>query len=501
MTATGAGRPAGGYRVGMPLAATHRRYSYVWAVVVVAASAVAVGQPAGTSGSATRPGSAQDWVLSYSRHPSPDRFEAKLKELAGTGVFRNERASVPMTAFVARLMADNPDRLDGWVTAVGRLNESDRPVLIRALRQADTGPARKRLKQLADDGGADAAVAAEAMGEPVVRFDKLTATEMLPEQLDGCWWSFFATGDRAYADAVFRCAALPGRPNAADLNRAAARWSAASLAKADDRVAAALVAYVANASAADRASLEPLAHAGRPPAATKPATRPAATHPTTRVGSAEEWMRGYHRHPTPDQFADRIAELAADHLLMDGTDAGDRVGFFARLMAHEPDRLDAWIVAVDTLDAGYRPVLFDALRQADTQATRKQLARLMDAGSPDANAAFAAACKAVVHLKQLRPAAMTPDQVDECWGAFFETGNRAYLGPVFGCAALPTQSGVYYKGSASAQFMTSIYVHADDDVAAALDEYVEKAPAAERAELQPYTRAAAAATSRPATRP
>jgi len=128
------------------------------------------------------------------------------------------------------------------------------------------------------------------------------------------------------------------------------------------------------------------------PAAGSATATTAAARPMTS-GEADRFATWYYRRPQPELVAQAIAGLSTE-FLKDRAEVF--VGFFAELFAANPDRAEAW-----------------------QKAGRQQgwtLSYVVDA------AVKLSGPGAVLAEKQL-----SVEQNDRCWGAFFASGNPAYL--------------------------------------------------------------------------
>jgi len=176
------------------------------------------------------------WMQTYYQHPSPERFEAEIRNLQRAGVLANEKSFYPTAAFFGRLFAANNDKLQGWMSVIDSFPEGDRNVFIVALRWANTPATEELLKKYASGEGPFAKYCDRIRAKTPPDFKALTSPA--PPELDGCWGSFFATGDKDYVLSVIRCAAAPEpQANADRMSRMAARWSLKSLCRTHPAIA------------------------------------------------------------------------------------------------------------------------------------------------------------------------------------------------------------------------------------------------------------------------
>jgi hypothetical protein len=169
-----------------------------------------------------------DWFQQYYQHPSPERFETEVQKLQQRGALSTKNAYYSMAAFSARLFALNGDKVQQWMSVVDRFPEQDRKVFVTALRWADTTNTISLLKQYALARGEFGKYCSQILAS--VPPDFKTLTDPTPNELDGCWGSFFVTGDKDYVLTVIRCAVAPRKPDSKNvLAQQAARWSLKAL--------------------------------------------------------------------------------------------------------------------------------------------------------------------------------------------------------------------------------------------------------------------------------
>lgn len=87
-----------------------------------------------------------DWMTFYYKKPSPERFVPEVRALAKKGALGKDTARAPLTAFLSRVMAQNPDNISEWLTELQDLSKSDRKTLLNAAWYSNTDQARDYLK-------------------------------------------------------------------------------------------------------------------------------------------------------------------------------------------------------------------------------------------------------------------------------------------------------------------------------------------------------------------
>jgi hypothetical protein len=167
------------------------------------------------------------WMTYYYLHPQPDLLVPALLYADTSGLV--DKGQAPLTAFVSRIFANNPQRISGWTEQLKALSNHSKPMLWTALWWSNTAEGKQSLEGLVNTlDGTQATEVHSQMGhapEPLESMDIKT-----PEVLDELWGAFSATGDEKYVDRLI--SVLPWQNNAGDYMRmsigAAARWSLTS---------------------------------------------------------------------------------------------------------------------------------------------------------------------------------------------------------------------------------------------------------------------------------
>ena len=127
---------------------------------------------------------AQDWIIHYYEHPTPERFVTEVRALGAAGHLCNPKTTALMSVFLSKVMAANPARVDGWLTDLRDLNDCDRQALLAAAAHSNTSEARAYLGRQPD--------AAKYLRKPV---DLDTLDMQSPSSQDLLWAAFFASGE------------------------------------------------------------------------------------------------------------------------------------------------------------------------------------------------------------------------------------------------------------------------------------------------------------------
>jgi len=128
--------------------------------------------------------SSDQWLSSYFRNPQPDRFVEEVRAMSSGGYFSKQSSQPPLIAFLGRVMAQNPGKIEGWMKALDDLPVSDRDVMYAALWFSGTEEGKRSLaaRGIKDYDGKN---------PPVI----LTMEIDSPTVIDMLWAWYFATGD------------------------------------------------------------------------------------------------------------------------------------------------------------------------------------------------------------------------------------------------------------------------------------------------------------------
>lgn len=168
------------------------------------------------------------WMTYYYLHPQPDLLVPALQYADSTGLI--EKGQAPLTAFVSRVFAQNPDRIKDWANDLKGLSNRSKPMLWSALWWSTTIPGKEALDSLMTTlTEKQKTEVISQMAHPAEPIEQMEIKS--PEVLDELWGAFSATGDVKYVNRLMTV--LPWAQNAnGDLNRmmigSAARWSLTS---------------------------------------------------------------------------------------------------------------------------------------------------------------------------------------------------------------------------------------------------------------------------------
>jgi tetratricopeptide (TPR) repeat protein len=175
--------------------------------------------------------------LLYYAKPEPDRFPALLADLQAEGVL--VLGHMTAAGFLSQVFHDNPDRINGWVPALWKLDDAARAYVWLSLWFSNTAQAKAILEDAAHKENGSAA-------ELATRLAKTPSQPLLElpvdsgNSLDLLWGAFFATGRQDFVAKIIDC--LPWSlkdPKADKLKVAigrAAEWSLRTNAGRDPHV-------------------------------------------------------------------------------------------------------------------------------------------------------------------------------------------------------------------------------------------------------------------------
>ena len=127
-----------------------------------------------------------DWMMFYYKNPAPEQLVAEVRAMTKAGALKDPNAQPPTVAFLSRVMAKNPTKINKWLEELGDLEKNERSVVFAAAWYSDTDEARAFFKKKGLQDYLDQE--APAILEMEVKD---------PSTLDMLWGYFMATGDEA----------------------------------------------------------------------------------------------------------------------------------------------------------------------------------------------------------------------------------------------------------------------------------------------------------------
>jgi len=129
---------------------------------------------------------AEDWLSSYYKRPTPERFIPEVRALRDQGALSDSSHAVPIAVFLGRVMAANPELAGKWLTELEDFRGADRETLLLAASLSGAPDAVAYVRRQPD---------AKDYEQESVDIRALEPKD--PVVLDMLWADFFATGDAA----------------------------------------------------------------------------------------------------------------------------------------------------------------------------------------------------------------------------------------------------------------------------------------------------------------
>lgn len=189
---------------------------------------VAAGLALATSLAARADTSAQAWLETYYLNPRPAELSPAVHRLSRSGWFEESGHTATAVGFLATVFANNPARVEGWLSDLSDLPLSHRRLVAASLWQAGHPLGSELLKRLSGNSSVRTDVERLAARESIA----VVETPVLsPSSMNLQWGAFLASGNERHVVAVLEAMGTD-RPNL-DL---AARQSLAQNAVAHPRV-------------------------------------------------------------------------------------------------------------------------------------------------------------------------------------------------------------------------------------------------------------------------
>jgi hypothetical protein len=177
------------------------------------------------------------WFTYYYQNPEPDNVPEALKFAGKAGLLDDKKAVPPMVGFLAGVIRNNPEEVNGWMDALKPLEEPIFGVVVLGLWYADLPDSKKQAYSILDQHPKlKDQYKFLYQGSPMA-VDRIPL-EQGPWVLDLLWGNFMATGDKAPVVRII--SALGWIDVKGDTNRllvaGAAKWSLTSNAVQHRRV-------------------------------------------------------------------------------------------------------------------------------------------------------------------------------------------------------------------------------------------------------------------------
>lgn len=173
---------------------------------------------------------ADRWLQQYYQNPRPDDFLTAVHTMSREGALSRTQNASASIGFFATVFAQNPQKVNFWLSQTATLPEADRRLLAAAAWQAGHPRGARLLRELSQHSSA------EIQQEIALLLDRgakpIKETPVLSESsMNLHWGAFLADGEDAHVLAVL-AAFGSGQPNLSS----SARYSLAQNAAAHERV-------------------------------------------------------------------------------------------------------------------------------------------------------------------------------------------------------------------------------------------------------------------------
>lgn len=135
-----------------------------------------------------------DWVMSYYKNPSPEKFIEGVRDFSEKNMFENESSRLPTVGFLSGVFANNPTKVKDWLSELSSSPKEDLNWIYNALLYSKAEVASELFKEYFFDGNAydeDAYLIFIEQIPPIFEMPLDHASV-----LDMNWAYFFATGDQ-----------------------------------------------------------------------------------------------------------------------------------------------------------------------------------------------------------------------------------------------------------------------------------------------------------------
>jgi len=127
---------------------------------------------------------ASDWINSYYKSPSPNRFIPEVRDMVKEGALKRKKSKLFIIAFLSQVMRANPDKIEGWLEEFENIDDDQKSVLYASAWYSHTEQALRFFKQRKLH---------KYLEQPAL--DILALKVDNPSVLDMLWGYYFATGE------------------------------------------------------------------------------------------------------------------------------------------------------------------------------------------------------------------------------------------------------------------------------------------------------------------
>ena len=154
--------------------------------------------------------------------------------------------------------------------------------------------------------------------------------------------------------------------------------------------------------------------------------------------SSERWLQTYYQSPQPERFVEEVHDLSRRGLLAKPNNRPPMIGFLSQVLAQNPQKITAWMTALDDLPAAEKAILQNALWHSG----RPEGVRYLE--SKDLQEYRAKLPPDILTLE-----ITSPEPLDMLWGYFLATGKEAPVRRIISAFNLAPYAGSLAKYNTS----------------------------------------------------
>lgn len=148
---------------------------------------------------AARASTAQAWLETYYLNPQPEQLTQNIIALSREGYFDKQANIATSIGFISTVFAQNPTRVDGWMSELSRLPEREQRLLAAALWQSGNARGAQALRELSQNSAvrADVERLANKPSQAIENTPVRSASSMNLK-----WGAFLATGNESHVVSI-----------------------------------------------------------------------------------------------------------------------------------------------------------------------------------------------------------------------------------------------------------------------------------------------------------
>lgn len=150
---------------------------------------------AGSSLQASTSLSGEDWMNNYYKKPDPAGLTSSMLQLSRFGYFEEQGHTTLAIGFLSKVFAQNPERVDGWMSFAKALPAEHQRLFVAALWYSGNPRGAQMLREYAANAPEEIRDSIDAIiskNRPLAETPVLSASSLNLQ-----WGAFLATGDSA----------------------------------------------------------------------------------------------------------------------------------------------------------------------------------------------------------------------------------------------------------------------------------------------------------------